>query len=289
MGDLEATLGLSRSTLLYYEQLGLVSPYREDEAAGHRRYSNRDVYRLMAITMFKNVGVPVKDLAGLFGDDPFSDASFDACFELLDRRLTYVAAQREQMERLKALRDAPLGRIELADVEAYYLVPDSAERGYKAFPSDEALATLLAHMPIGSLGSFYDGDWLSGACESHWGRTVPVRLADLLPLGEVLPTWKRLGGCRCLCVASFDADLDETIQREANDRAAVAAYLEEHGLRVTGEAFRPYSLFSERGFYSLLCVPVESLPRSLPRRAAASVARRLLKVAGRGTSSEAGR
>lgn len=281
MGDLEATLGLSRSTLLYYEQLGLVSPYREDEASGHRRYSDRDMHRLMLVSMFKNIGVPVKDLAALFEGDPFSDTSFGACFELLDRRLTYVTAQREQLGRLKELRDAPQGRIELADIEEYYLVPDSAERGYREFPPDEALVTLLAHMPIGGLGAHYHGDWLSGECESHWGRTVPVRFANLLPLGEVSPAWKRLGGCRCLCIVSFSEDLHDTAQREASDRAAAGAFLEEHGLRVAGEAFRPYSLFSDRGFYSRLCVPVEPVRRSLPRRAAAAVAHRLLKVAAR--------
>ena len=69
--DLTTTLALSRHTLLYYEDAGIVTPAR-DEATGYRLYRPDDIFRLMSAILLKNVGIPPCGLAAYLSDDPFS-------------------------------------------------------------------------------------------------------------------------------------------------------------------------------------------------------------------------
>jgi len=63
LGDL---FRLSRSTLLYYDALGLLSPSLRSEA-GYRLYSKEDGDRLKQICMFRDLGVPLKAIRAFLG------------------------------------------------------------------------------------------------------------------------------------------------------------------------------------------------------------------------------
>jgi DNA-binding transcriptional MerR regulator len=51
--------GLSRSTLLYYDSIGLLKP-RERSPSGYRLYSPADRDRLRRIVLFRSLGVPLE-------------------------------------------------------------------------------------------------------------------------------------------------------------------------------------------------------------------------------------
>ncbi len=53
--------GLSRSTLLYYDQVGLLTPTGRS-AAGYRLYSSDDRERLAAICNFRQAGLTIEDI-----------------------------------------------------------------------------------------------------------------------------------------------------------------------------------------------------------------------------------
>ena len=55
--------GVSRSTLLYYDSLGLFSPSTRSDA-GYRLYSEEDRNRLEKIMLFRGLGVPLRKLKG---------------------------------------------------------------------------------------------------------------------------------------------------------------------------------------------------------------------------------
>lgn len=64
IGQLARRAGLSRTTLLYYEQAGLLAPASRS-AAGYRRYGPREVERLDAILAYRATGMPVEAIAAL--------------------------------------------------------------------------------------------------------------------------------------------------------------------------------------------------------------------------------
>lgn len=80
--ELGREFGLSRSTLLYYDRLGLFSPTRRDRAGG-RRYSELDRERLARICRYRQAGLSLKDIRSLLRLETAGDARED----LLQQRL----------------------------------------------------------------------------------------------------------------------------------------------------------------------------------------------------------
>ena len=72
--------GLSRSTVLYYERIGLLTPALRSEA-NYRRYGDRDLRRLEQICVYRNAGLKLSDISTLL-DRPENDAA-----SVLKRRL----------------------------------------------------------------------------------------------------------------------------------------------------------------------------------------------------------
>jgi DNA-binding transcriptional MerR regulator len=84
--------GLSRTTILYYESIGLLRPARRN-AANYRSYTERDVQRLAQICSYRNAGLNLDDIHALL-ESPESDAA-----SILKRRLVELDAEIETRRR----------------------------------------------------------------------------------------------------------------------------------------------------------------------------------------------
>jgi MerR family transcriptional regulator, thiopeptide resistance regulator len=73
--------GLSRSTLLYYDRLGLLKPSGRSRS-GYRQYSPAEVERLEQICLYRQIGIPLKEMRKLL-DKQTPNVSV----EILQRRL----------------------------------------------------------------------------------------------------------------------------------------------------------------------------------------------------------
>jgi DNA-binding transcriptional MerR regulator len=78
--------GLSRTTLLYYDRIGLLRPSARTEA-GYRLYSPADVERLEAVCRYRKVGLPLAETQKIL------DGPRDAVGSALERRLDAVSAE----------------------------------------------------------------------------------------------------------------------------------------------------------------------------------------------------
>jgi MerR family transcriptional regulator, thiopeptide resistance regulator len=71
IGELARQFGLSRSTLLYYNRVGLLAPSGRSES-GYRIYSRADRDRLEAICSYRQAGLGIEDIRSIMaaaGDD----------------------------------------------------------------------------------------------------------------------------------------------------------------------------------------------------------------------------
>jgi len=68
ISQLARRFGLSRSTLLYYDSIGLLSPSARSRA-NYRLYSAADVERMEAIDQYRRAGLPLADIARLLATD----------------------------------------------------------------------------------------------------------------------------------------------------------------------------------------------------------------------------
>jgi DNA-binding transcriptional MerR regulator len=64
IGRLARRFGLSRSTLLYYDSIGLLSPSSRS-AKDYRLYSKRDAKRLEQICRYRRAGIALRDIGKL--------------------------------------------------------------------------------------------------------------------------------------------------------------------------------------------------------------------------------
>jgi DNA-binding transcriptional MerR regulator len=77
--------GLSRSTLLYYDRIGLLAPSGRT-GSGYRYYSEKDYRRLERICQFREAGLTLKDIRGVLSSGGRPGP------KLLDKRMRETAA-----------------------------------------------------------------------------------------------------------------------------------------------------------------------------------------------------
>lgn len=86
ISQLARKFGLSRSTLLYYDSIGLLqAPLRT--AAGYRRYTAAEYDRLERICLFRRAGLPLADVKRMVDGDSAPSAA------LLEKRLRQLGEE----------------------------------------------------------------------------------------------------------------------------------------------------------------------------------------------------
>ena len=98
VGALARRLGISVRTLHHYDAIGLVVPSGRTDA-GYRVYAPADVQRLANVLAYRACGLSLADIARLLDDDIDRAAHLRHQLDLLDERLTTLAAQREVLHR----------------------------------------------------------------------------------------------------------------------------------------------------------------------------------------------
>jgi len=96
IGRLARRFGLSRSTLLYYDRIGLLHPTGRT-GSGYRDYSKADAARLEKICLFRASGLPLRDIGRILDGPP------SALGAILEVRLTELAEERRNLQRQQEL------------------------------------------------------------------------------------------------------------------------------------------------------------------------------------------
>lgn len=96
ISDLAARFGLSRSTLLYYDARGLLSPC-DRTPAGYRLYDEECVARLERICTLREAGMPLDQVKRLL------DAPFSSPLRILEERLAALAEEIRHLRRQQRL------------------------------------------------------------------------------------------------------------------------------------------------------------------------------------------
>ncbi len=97
IGQVSARTGLTTRTLRYYEELGLLMPTGR-LVSGHRVYANEDLRRLYRISLLRQLGLPLADIAGEL-ENPSRDLSDTIGRHIgqVDQRMAAIGRHRERM------------------------------------------------------------------------------------------------------------------------------------------------------------------------------------------------
>lgn len=107
ISQLARSFGLSRSTLLYYDRIGLLCA-AERTASGYRRYSSCEYEKLERICLFRRAGLPLADIQKMLADNA------EPGVKVLEKRLRElgdeILALRNQQQLITAMLKNMSGR-----------------------------------------------------------------------------------------------------------------------------------------------------------------------------------
>ncbi len=107
IGQLASLFGVSVQTLRYYDQIGLFCPAGRDPGNGYRYYSADQVFELMDLLSFREMGLRLDDIRR-----NQSLADLEASRVLLEDKLDDLDRQMMTLERLKKRLVSKIGRLE---------------------------------------------------------------------------------------------------------------------------------------------------------------------------------
>lgn len=172
VGRLARRFGLSRSTLLYYDRIGLLRPSGRS-GANYRRYAPEQAERLAQICRYRTAGLPLGDIARILSSGGGEVAA------VLERRL--VELNRE-IARLRAQQD----------VIVRILRRPSLRRRVRGLDRDGWVAILRAAGLDDAAMATWHREFERLAPEAHQDFLESLRI----PAGDVrsIRAWARRGG-----------------------------------------------------------------------------------------------
>lgn len=254
------TLGISRNTLRYYEQIGVIAPERDPES-GYRVYTNEDVFSVTALNMLKNAGYEVQDAQVVMEKASYPSAYIEALRAKNNQLAAWHEAMREAIDILADISAAPDGHRSphLVMAQPYLMYHDGAEVGYDNLEPDAAQNALIRSMPVASFGSVIEDDLFApGAIVPRWGRVIPERWAELLPeLTHAGAKPRRLGGRPCIMMNyTAPANSIPGFDPQGAFRAALRSMLQKENLAQDGPLFTAHALPVGDTFFTRLYLPV---------------------------------
>lgn len=258
---LMSTLGISRGTLRYYEQIGILDPERVP-GSNYRTYSNMDVFRVVRSILLRNSGVGLQEAVEVLnGEGVLEHGCVDLCVERAQLQRRRAEAVCERLEALRrAVACAGVDEPRLVKAPTWLMFYDGAEKGYDNFAEDDAQDSLMGSMPLSSFAAVMDIDVFDPGEEraTRWGRAVMLPYADLVPeLRASSNEPAELGGCPCVTL-TYAADQDKIPGFDPTGAvcARIADFVAAKGLEPAGVLFAPDVLPVGDRVYCNLYLPV---------------------------------
>lgn len=118
--------GLSRSTLLYYDRIGLLKPAGLSPA-GYRLYGPIEAERMARINTFREAGVPLKAIQAILGaeDSDTMEAALEQRLSTLNREIAELRSQQRLVAELLQ-RQGSESRCHSVDVQQWVAMLEEA-------------------------------------------------------------------------------------------------------------------------------------------------------------------
>lgn len=166
MKELAALSGVSPRTLRYYDQIGLLHPGRSPRN-DYRVYGEPEVDRLQRILFYRELGVPLEDIAGIL-DAPGYDRQ-----RALEEHLTALTLKKERLELLIGNVKKTIGTLKgetfMSDSEKF--------EGFKAklLEENEARYGVEVSEKYGQEAKELFNLKVKGMSEADWNRSESLR------------------------------------------------------------------------------------------------------------------
>lgn len=139
IGDVSQFLGISRDTIKFYEEKGLVSPIK-DEENGYRKYNVMDIHNLLLVNFYREIDIEIKALQALKENEEFVE--LDRILEMQENKLKEeIRKRKECLNKIKEMKEnsknikknldkfsiRPMGKFEVIEEFRDYNLEDPRE------------------------------------------------------------------------------------------------------------------------------------------------------------------
>src|SRR5688572_2427300 len=121
VGELAKLTGITVRTLHHYDEIGLVVPSQRT-TAGYRLYDDADVIRLQQVLLFRELGLPLDEIA-------FAIAEAGTRDELLRKHREVLVVKRSRIDAMLSALDSALGALE----KGHAMQPDDVKQMFGGF------------------------------------------------------------------------------------------------------------------------------------------------------------
>jgi len=98
IAEAAAQSGLPRSTLRYWERIGLLRPVDRDDSSGHRRYTPGEVAQLETLGNLRAVGMSIEDMRAYLAQTARGDEAAGEQRALFQAHADRLAARMAELE-----------------------------------------------------------------------------------------------------------------------------------------------------------------------------------------------
>ena len=121
IGEISKIYGIGRDSLMYYEELGILKPFRDKN--GYRMYKLSDIWRLNLIKELRSLNFPMKKIK-----EYLDDRNIESTKEILNKEIILIDEKIEEllsykqniMKRLDTINDE-LRNLKLYEIDLVYI------------------------------------------------------------------------------------------------------------------------------------------------------------------------
>ncbi|MBC5996330.1 MerR family transcriptional regulator [Romboutsia ilealis] len=106
IGEISKIYGIGRDSLMYYEEIGILNPYRDTN--GYRLYSISDIWRLNLIKELRSLNFPMKKIKEYLVNRSIESTNkmLNEEIELIDKKISELLSHRVDIQqRLKSIEE----------------------------------------------------------------------------------------------------------------------------------------------------------------------------------------
>ena len=121
IGEISKIYGIGRDSLMYYEDIGILKPFRDKN--GYRMYKLSDIWRLNLIKELRSLNFPMKKIK-----EYLDDRNIESTKEILNKEIILIDEKIEEllsykqniMKRLDTINDE-LRNLKLYEIDLVYI------------------------------------------------------------------------------------------------------------------------------------------------------------------------
>lgn len=247
VSQLTRLLNISRTTLLYYESVGLVSPLRK-EGSGYRVYRNKDILCLINAHILHNAGLSIGEIVKIRENkDSLAEDNIALYCDRLTDKIEYLEAVKRVLMEYHDKRAMLDDQFSIVYTPRYYYVLSGNEEGWDRYCKTNTADILFQHMPLAGLGAITRESVLKCRyVDSKWGRFIAEENLRFIDIDK--DEFETVGGCMCLAIrvkvdTSLEVEMEEDFQKEA------LKFLADRNFSYRGTTFIPYILPNESSVF----------------------------------------